>query len=97
MNPQLTHVGIYAKALDSMAEFYRSIFGLVVTDRGRLGRLEDVVVVFLSGHIESRHQLVLIGWPRSRPHSPSNVHQLSFKVGALSELRRVEQAICKGG
>lgn len=97
MQPQLTHVGIYAKNIDTMADFYRSIFGLVVTDRGRSERMENVELVFLSGDIESHHQLVLIGWPPSRPHTPSNVHQLSFKVASLAELRAVEGEVRKAG
>ena len=97
MQPQLTHVGIYTRQLAAMERFYTSIFGLVVTDRGTLKRLENLNVVFLSGDVDSHHQLVLIECPSNRPESESTIHQLSFKVGGLGELRRLAEAVKQAG
>ena len=93
MQPQLTHVGIYTPRLEAMEAFYTSVFGLVVTDRGNLARLGGVEVVFLSGDIDSHHQLVLIGMPPDRPVGLPTVQQLSFKVKELAEMRALEQAV----
>lgn len=95
MQPQLTHVGIFTTHLEAMEQFYSSVFGLVVTDRGKLARLGGVDIVFLSGDIDSHHQLVLVAMPADRAVGPTTVQQISFKVNALADLRATERAILR--
>ena len=82
--PSLAHLGIFVTDIDAMELFYTTVFELVVTDRGR-GKVFKNDLVFLSGSADQHHQLVLS--TGRAPDTPSTVMQLSFKVGALEDLR----------
>lgn len=84
--PQLSHFGIYVHDVEAMTRFYTRVFDLRLTDRG-IGRNFKVPLHFLSGTADQHHQLVLAGG--RGPDSPSTVMQMSFKVGAIDDLRRI--------
>ncbi|GAA0761582.1 VOC family protein [Ideonella azotifigens] len=87
--PNLSHVGVFVHDLPRMVDFYTSVFGLKITDRG-MGKTFRNELVFLSARPEQHHQLVLSS---GRPAEAvfSTVMQLSFIVQALDDLRRVKQ------
>ena len=84
--PQMafSHIGLYVTDMASMVSFYTGVLGFSVTDRARI-RENDVV--FLSRSPDEHHQIVLV--PGRAPQSPSTVNQISFRVIALAELRRL--------
>jgi catechol-2,3-dioxygenase len=84
--PQLSHFGIYVRDIEAMTRFYRQVFGLHQTDHG-IGRNFGVPLTFLSGTSSQHHQLVLAGGRAA--DTPSTVMQMSFKVHAIDDLRRV--------
>ena len=84
--PQLSHFGIYVHDVEAMTRFYTRVFDLRLTDHG-IGRNFKVPLHFLSGSADQHHQLVLAGG--RAPDSPSTVMQMSFKVPAIDDLRRV--------
>jgi catechol 2,3-dioxygenase len=88
MNPlpqmAFSHIGLYVTDMASMVDFYTRVLGFSVTDRARI-RENDVV--FLSRSPDEHHQIVLV--PGRAPQSPSTVNQISFRVIALAELRRL--------
>lgn len=88
MNPlpqmAFSHIGLYVANMASMVRFYTEVLGFSVTDRARI-RENDVV--FLSRNPEEHHQIVLV--PGRAPQTPSTVNQISFRVTALAELRRL--------
>lgn len=85
--PSLSHFGLYVRDLERMAAFYSTLFGLQVTDRGTSPVFASELV-FLSADPRHHHQLVLSsGRPRSAQFS--TVMQLSFRVAAIEELRRI--------
>jgi catechol 2,3-dioxygenase len=88
--PLLSHVGLYVREIESMVGFYSELFGLRVTDRGR-GRTFKNDLVFMSADPKHHHQLVLSS---GRPPEAtfSTVMQLSFKVQAIDDLRRISAA-----
>lgn len=92
--PQLAHVGIYTQDIDAMTRFYTRVFGLHLTDKG-VGRNFKVPLHFLSGSPEQHHQLALAGGRAAG--TPSTVMQLSFKVEAIDDLRRVRSAALAEG
>ena len=63
MRPQLNHLGLYTPDIERMERFYVDVMGLAVTDRGRVARLGNVEIVFMSSHPSSHHQVALIGRP----------------------------------
>ena len=84
--PQLSHFGIFVRDIDAMTRFYTQVFGLHLTDRGE-GRNFRFQLHFLSGSPEQHHQLVLASGRDAQ--TPSTVMQMSFKVQAIDDLRRV--------
>jgi catechol 2,3-dioxygenase len=92
--PQLSHFGIFVRDIDAMTSFYTRVFGLHLTDKG-VGANFKCALHFLSGSPSQHHQLVLAG---GRPaDGPSTVMQMSFKVGAIDDLRRVRAAAMAEG
>lgn len=81
---EIGHIGLYVIDFDRMLEFYKQVFGFVVTD---IDRNEKRSIVFLTSDPTSHHQLVLVtGRPEAEQHL---VNQVSFRLKTLSELRRV--------
>lgn len=93
-SPQLAHAGIYVRDIEAMTRFYTRVFGLQLTDKG-VGRNFKVPLHFLSGTADQHHQLVLAGGRAA--DAPSTIMQLSFKVTAIDDLRRVRAAALAEG
>ena len=91
---RLGHVGINAKDMAKMTDFYTSVLGLIVTDSGP-GRTGQGIT-FMSGNSGNHHQLVLAGGrPDTEGYNPIN--QISFMVDSLADLREVHRrALDKG-
>ncbi|GHF49561.1 VOC family protein [Seohaeicola zhoushanensis] len=88
-----SHVGIFVKDIEPMAEFYQKVLGLVVTDRGDLpGR----TLVFMSGDAREHHQVVL-ATGRTGDLNDKVVNQISFRVETLEELQAHYRRISKVG
>jgi catechol 2,3-dioxygenase-like lactoylglutathione lyase family enzyme len=81
----LGHVGIYAKDLDKMVDFYTRVLGLTVTDGGGPGARG----VFMSAHPETEHHEFVLGLSEQ----PTNAQQISFTVGSLSDLKEIYRDI----
>ncbi len=92
--PQLAHVGIFVRDIDAMTRFYTRVFDLKLTDQG-YGRNFKAPLHFLSGVSGQHHQLVLAGGRAA--DTPSTIMQLSFKVAAIDELRRLRTAALAEG
>ena len=78
-----SHVGLYVHDLARMEEFYCTMLGLVVTDRGTLPERE---LVFMSRDANEHHQLVLASG-RDGAHDIRILNQISFRVDSLTLLR----------
>lgn len=82
--PVLSHFGVFCRDLDTMVEFYTSVFEMVETDRGE-GRTMPFTIAFLSGNPLQHHQLALASGRGA--DAPSTVMQMSFKVSTIDHLR----------
>jgi catechol 2,3-dioxygenase len=82
--PTPSHFGIFVTDVDKMVHFYKTVFGLVETDRG-VGKTFKAPLVFLSA---SHHQLVIAGG-RPAEATFSTVMQLSFAVPSIQSLRDI--------
>lgn len=85
--PEITisHAGFHVFDMDVMVEFFSSVYGLNITDRGVLeGRGE---ITFLGSDPRDHHQLVLY----SGRTSQQGVHynHVSFRVNKLKKLRSI--------
>jgi catechol-2,3-dioxygenase len=84
INPRLrfTHVGLFVRDVELMANFYRDTLGLVETDRGRFN---DREIIFLSGDPKEHHQIIFISG-LTKPPAEEVVNQISFTIPSLEEL-----------
>lgn len=93
--PSLSHFGIYVHDVERMVAFYTRVFGLKETDRGQGSTFRNTLV-FLSARPEQHHQLVLASG-RPTDATFSTVMQMSFKVQAIDDLRRIHRdALAEG-
>jgi catechol-2,3-dioxygenase len=82
----LSHFGIHVTDLARMEDFYTRVLGLLVSDRGTLAG--GPTLVFLSRDPDEHHQLVLVtGRPPGIEYNI--VNQISFKLPALADLKRM--------
>lgn len=88
-----SHIGIFVRDLERMADFYSRVLGFAVSDRGDLDTPRGTVsLVFLTRDPQEHHQIVLAsGRPDSLPFNPIN--QISFRVQELAGLRELYRAI----
>jgi catechol-2,3-dioxygenase len=92
-DPVLSHFGVFCRDLDTMVNFYSTVFDMVETDRGE-GHTMPLTIAFMSGNPTQHHQLALASG--RGPDAPSTVMQISFKVKEIDSLReawrRAEEA-----
>ena len=86
----LSHVGISVWDLDRMVAFYGRALGFMLTDRGPLPN-GSAEYAFMSRDPNEHHQIVL-ATGRKRG-VPSQIVQLSLKMGSLADLRRMYEIV----
>ena len=82
-NAQLTHLGIFVHDPKRMADFYTSMFGMVVSDEGEF---QGKHLTFLTGSSDEHHQVVMINGRTGDP-AAKVLGQVSFRVDSLADLR----------
>jgi catechol 2,3-dioxygenase len=85
----ISHVGLYARDLAAMEDFYTRVLGFTVTDRGNLGTVQ---LVFMSRDPEEHHQVVLASGRPAEAHF-NVINQISFRVPGVAALRHFHDAI----
>jgi catechol 2,3-dioxygenase len=94
IHARLAHVGVYAHNQQLLENFYTTVLGLLITDKG-VGRA-GVELTFMSGNPDNHHQFVLVsGRPDTAGFNP--IQQMSFMVDSLSELREVHNRALEHG
>jgi catechol-2,3-dioxygenase len=81
-----SHMGFFVLDAERMANYYQTVLGFTITDRGLLG---TVPLIFLSRDPSEHHQIVLAG---GKPEGLSfnAINQISFRVQGLDVLRAVK-------
>lgn len=79
----MSHIGIMVKDLARMEAFYTQVLGFRPTDRGVA---RGAPMVFLSRDAGDHHQIVL---QEARKSDETTINQISFRVGALDDLRAI--------
>jgi catechol-2,3-dioxygenase len=81
----LAHVGLWTFDFEMMVNFYVSLFGFVVSDRGQQNARQ---YAFLTASAQAHHQLVIVsGRAATQPAAPGGLNQISFGMPTLSDLR----------
>jgi catechol-2,3-dioxygenase len=89
MAPDLafSHIGIFVRDLERMADFYARVLGFAVSDRGELDTPRGKVsLVFLTRDPREHHQIVLVEG-RSGSLDDRVINQISLRVDTLTELK----------
>jgi len=94
VQPRLAHCGIYVTDVERQVEFYTSVLGLIISDRGVSERIGNEFA-FLTAATDHHHQVVFISG--RQPQSPTTVNQLSFKVADLDELKAMYRRAADAG
>ncbi len=93
-NPvRFSHFGLFVNDLKAMVDFYGRVLGLVVTDRGLLGKAG---IAFLSGDAGEHHQVVLVEG-RAPADGARVVNQIAFRVDSLAELKALRRCLADEG
>ncbi|MDB5769962.1 MAG: Glyoxalase/bleomycin resistance protein/dioxygenase [Burkholderia sp.] len=93
--PTPSHFGIYVTDIQRMVDFYTTVFGLTVTDRGE-GRTFKNELVFMSATENQHHQLVLASG-RPKEATISTVMQISFLVPDIQSIRDIQAKALEHG
>ena len=100
-NLKFSHMGLSCMDVAKMEEFYTSILGFTVTDRGNAGGMD---LVFLSRDPNDHHQIVLAsGRPKDMPANTANpqfgpsINQISFQMGSISDIRDIGERLQEYG
>src|SRR3546814_1706042 len=93
IRPSLSHLGIFVKDIESMVDFYTTVFGLLETDRGT-GAVFKNSLVFLSGNPAQHHQLVLSSGRRSEEHTSElqSLMRISYAVFCLKKKKQTNHS-----
>jgi 3-(3-hydroxy-phenyl)propionate hydroxylase len=86
---RLTHVGLFARDMGKMEDFYTRVLGFTVTDRGQLqGPVGLMKLIFMSRDPAEHHQIVLVS---GRPEEVgfNVINQISMKAANLGTLREM--------
>lgn len=96
-NLMFSHMGVSVIDIDRMEQFYTTVLGFTVTDRGEIPGMR---LVFLSRDPMDHHQIVLAtGRPENLPANTANpqfgpsINQISFKMGSIADLRDIKQRL----
>jgi catechol 2,3-dioxygenase len=93
IHPQLSHCGIYAHDVSTMVDFYSSVVGLVVSDRGISSRGGELA--FMTAAPGHHHQFLIFSG--RAPEGATTVNQVSFKVVDLDQLKTVFGRVREAG
>ena len=88
----LGHTGLWVYDLPTMRDFYERLLGLTVTDED-----EDHGVVFFSQHPEDEHHEFVLMVGRTSPIGDLQVHQISWRVESLADIRRFHELFSSEG
>jgi len=87
-----SHIGFLVRDLDAMVQFYTTLLGLELTDRGKLKITGEPGIAFLSSNAGEHHQIALVEGRVDDDGTPSIINQVSFYLEDLDALRTMKEA-----
>jgi catechol-2,3-dioxygenase len=89
---RLGHIGIYARDLEGLRDFYRDVLGLQVADEDL-----DRGIVFMSSDPDSEHHMLALARGRTTDDSVDMVQQVSWHVDSVEALQGFHQLFKERG
>jgi len=90
----LSHATVAVSDLEAMLDFYCSVLGFAVTNRGEVGEGE---MAFISQDASEHHQMVFVtGLPETERQFVM-VDHMAFRTGSLDDLRAIGARLDEAG
>lgn len=97
MKLRWSHSVVNVRNVSEMLDFYTTVLGFEVTDRGPLFAADDSPeIVFLSQAETDHHQIAFVS-QRADEDPPNSVNHFAFRVGALGDVKEMIQKLEKDG
>jgi catechol 2,3-dioxygenase len=88
---EVAHAVLFVHDVERMIGFYTDRLGFEVTDRGPIGKSNEIV--FLSQTARHHHQLAFVSG-RDKPDPSNNLHHVAFRsAGSLDDLKSLKKAL----
>ena len=91
MNLSWSHAVINVRDLEKMLEFYSTVLGFEVSDRGPLGP-DMPEIVFLSNNPDEHHQIAMVS-ARQGDTAGNPLNHLAFRVEGFDDVKTVHQRL----
>jgi catechol 2,3-dioxygenase len=85
-----SHAVLNVRDLGAMLDFYTTVLGFEVTDRGPIR--DGLEVVFLSQDPEEHHQLAMVN-SRADDERPNSLNHLAFRTPALQDVKDLHEKL----
>jgi catechol-2,3-dioxygenase len=94
LNLEVAHAVLYVHDAERMIDFYSTMLGFEVTDRGPLGPvIGGAEIIFMSQTANHHHQVAFITG-RKQPDPSNSVHHVAFRSsGTLDDLRALKKEL----
>lgn len=86
-----SHAVINTRNLEQMLDFYTSVLGFTITDRGPMGPPGAPEIVFMSNTGDEHHQLAMVP---NRDDSPAtSLNHLAFRVESFADVKEMSRRL----
>ena len=86
-----SHAVLNARELDLMLDFYTSVMGFTITDRGPMGAPDAPDIVFMSNSSDEHHQIAMV--QMRDESSATSLNHLAFRVDTFAEVKEMSQRL----
>ena len=96
MQLRLAHTVLKVRDLAAMLEFYESVLGFRVSDRGPLPKPGAPEIVFLSQVSSDHHQIAFVETP-DEGEAQGALEHVAFRVSSIGDVRRMIERLERDG
>ena len=96
MQLRWSHAVVYVRDMQAMLDFYTTVLGFEVTDRGPVGKDASPEIVFMSQVETDHHQLAFLDVRKDEAASNS-VNHFAFRVADLDDVKSMHTRLLTDG
>ena len=96
MQLRWSHAVVYVRDMQAMLDFYTTVLGFEVTDRGPVGKDASPEIVFMSQVETDHHQLAFLDVRKDEAASNS-VNHFAFRVADLDDVKSMHTRLLEDG
>ena len=92
MQLKWSHAVLYVKDLEKMLDFYTSVLGFTITDRGPFAPVAGAEIVFMTQDPDEHHQLAMVS-TRQQEGRSNSVDHFAFRVDEFEDVTGLNQKL----